>query len=319
MKTTLITHADCENHEATGHPERPERLQAVMKLINVSGLEDDLDMVHAQEVSRELLTRVHPSSYVSNIEAIAPGRESELQTEGLNSQQHNNVWLEPDTYMSTGSLRAARLAAGSCIQAVDRVLAGTADNAFCAIRPPGHHAEIAAPLGFCIFNNIAIAAEYALQHEEINKIAILDFDVHHCNGTVDIFKDRSEVLVCSSFQDPFYPNRYNNYFNDHVIISPLVEGSGSRDFRTAVDQDWTPAIEAHKPDFIFISAGFDAHRDDPVGGLNFSDDDFLWVTELIREYARSYAHDRLVSTLEGGYDLMALASSTLVHLSALKT
>jgi acetoin utilization deacetylase AcuC-like enzyme len=318
MKTILITHSDCDNHEATGHPERPERLQAVLKLISASGLEDDLETVQAQEVARELLTRVHPASYVSNIEAIAPDRESETQAESPGSQQHDNVWLDPDTYMSAGSLRAARLAAGSCVQAVDRVLARTADNAFCAIRPPGHHAEIAAPLGFCIFNNIAIAAEHALQHEGINRIAILDFDVHHCNGTVDIFKDRNEVLVCSSFQDPFYPNRYNNYFNDHIIISPLAEGSGSADFRTSVDRDWTPAIEAHKPDFIFVSAGFDAHRDDPVGGLNFSNDDFLWVTELIREYARSFAQDRLVSTLEGGYDLTALANSTLVHLSALR-
>ncbi len=270
-----------------------------------SGLIQDLDLLQADEISLDNLTSVHPSPFVQQIISAAP-------------HDDNQVWLDPDTYMSQGSLRAARLAAGSGIQAVDLVLSGFADNVFCAVRPPGHHAELAYSMGFCIFNNVAIAAEHALKNPDINKVAILDFDVHHCNGTVDIFKDREEVLVCSSFQHPFYPNRYNDFQNDHVIISPLVAGSGSYEFRAAIESDWTPAIEKHKPDLIFVSAGFDAHEDDPVGELNLVEEDFSWVTRLIRDYAASYTGNRIISSLEGGYNLDALANSVATHINELK-
>jgi acetoin utilization deacetylase AcuC-like enzyme len=306
MKTALITHPDCENHELAGHPERPERLQAVIRHFAESGLESELDYIAAQEISASHLIRTHSPAYIEAVERASPA-EGQL------------VDLDPDTYMSSGSLRASRLAAGACVQAVDEVMMGRADNAFCAIRPPGHHAEIAASMGFCIFNNIAIAADYALQQDQIERVAILDFDVHHCNGTVDIFKDRDEVLVCSSFQNPFYPNRYNDYSNDHIIIAPLAAGDGSTEFRQAIESTWIRAIELHRPDFIFVSAGFDAHRDDPVGQLNLTEDDYTWVTLLISEFAASYAHDRLVSTLEGGYDLRALAHSAMAHVLALRT
>lgn len=305
MKTALITHPDCENHALAGHPERPERLQAVMRYLSESGLESDLDYIAAEEITTAHLNRIHSTTYIEMVEKAAPADGKTFR-------------LDPDTYMSSGSLRAARLAAGACIQAVDQVLQGHADNAFCAIRPPGHHAELSTARGFCIFNNIAIAAEYALQQDEIKRVAILDFDVHHCNGTVDIFKDRDEVLVCSSFQDPFFPNRYNDFSNDHIIISPLAAGDGSIEFRNAIESSWTSAIGAHRPDFILVSAGFDAHRDDPVGQLNLTEDDFIWVSRLIRDFAARYAHDRLVSTLEGGYDLRALAISVLAHVAALK-
>jgi acetoin utilization deacetylase AcuC-like enzyme len=305
MKTALITHPDCENHALPGHPERPERLQAVIRHLTTSGLKTELDCILAEEITPTHLNRVHPSTYTEAVELASPA-EGDL------------IGLDPDTYMSSGSLRAARLAAGACVQAVDEIMAGRADNAFCAIRPPGHHAEVMAAMGFCIFNNIAIAAEYALLHDQVDRVAILDFDVHHCNGTVDIFKDRDEVLVCSSFQHPFYPNRYNDYSNPHVIISPLMAGDGGTEFRRAIETDWTPALESHRPNFVLVSAGFDAHRDDPVGQLNLSEDDFVWVTRLIRDFASSHAKNRLVSTLEGGYDLKALASSTLEHVAALK-
>ena len=214
MKTALLTHPDCADHELPGHPERPERLQAVMRALTESALESELDTRNAEETTLSQLRRVHSAGYIEKVEQDAP----------VNGEV---IALDPDTYMSSGSVRAARLAAGACIQAVDQVLLGQADNAFCVVRPPGHHAEVAAAMGFCIFNNIAIAAEYALQQEPINRVAILDFDVHHCNGTVDIFKDRNEVLGGSSFQDPFYPNRYNNFINAHMVISPLAKGDGS--------------------------------------------------------------------------------------------
>jgi acetoin utilization deacetylase AcuC-like enzyme len=305
MKTALITHPDCENHELAGHPERPDRLQAVMRLLTESGLEAELNYITAAEIATSHLSRIHSPTYIEMVEQASPA-------------DGQVIGLDPDTYMSSGSLRAARLAAGACIQAVDQVMQGHADNAFCAVRPPGHHAEIAAAMGFCIFNNIATAAEYALHLDQIERVAILDFDVQHCNGTVDIFKDRDEVLVCSSFQDPFYPYRYNDYSNQHIVISPLAADDGSFEFRHAIETAWTPAIEAHKPDFVLVSAGFDAHQDDPVGQLNLTEDDYVWVSHLIRNFAASYADNRLVSTLEGGYDIKALASSTLAHITALK-
>ena len=304
MRTTLISHPDCENHECKGHPERPERLRAITDLLAASGLAQDLNLLTAEEIALEDLTSVHPSPFVQHIISLAP--EGSAQ-----------VWLDPDTFMSQGSLRAARLAAGSCIQAVELVLSGQTDNVFCAVRPPGHHAELAASMGFCIFNNIAIGAEHALKHPGIDRIAILDFDVHHCNGTVDIFKDRDEILVCSSFQHPFYPNRYNDFENDHVVTTPLMAGSGSHEFRSAIETQWTPAIERHRPDMIFVSAGFDAHRDDPVGGLKLVEDDFSWITRLIRNYAADFAENRIVSSLEGGYDLKALANSVATHIGEL--
>jgi acetoin utilization deacetylase AcuC-like enzyme len=306
MRTTLISHPDCENHRCDGHPERPERLRAIMTRLSDSGLSQELDMVPAIEVPLKNLTNVHPSPFVEQILSLNPSPDEP-------------VWLDPDTYFGQGSLRAARLAAGSGVQAVDLILNNLADNVFCAVRPPGHHAELATAMGFCIFNNVAIAAEHALKNPAIEKVAILDFDVHHCNGTVDIYKDRNEVLVCSSFQHPFYPNRYYDFQNSHIVISPLQIGSGSYEFRSAIENHWIPAIEQHEPDLILVSAGFDAHRNDPVGGLNLLEDDYAWITRLIRQFADRYAENRLISTLEGGYDLGALADSVAIHLAELKS
>lgn len=303
MKSLLITHPDCTHHLLPGHPENPQRLVAVMDRLRDSGLAQDLEQIEASEASTADLCLAHPEAFVHRIEGL--------------EKQGTIIRVDADTYMSPGSTRAAKLAAGACAEATRKVLAGHARHAFCAVRPPGHHAEFAEAMGFCLFNNIAVAARVALEHADIERIAIIDFDVHHCNGTVDIFKDDERVLVCSSFQKQFYPNRYLDYTNDHVINTPLDAGTAGTEYRRRVEQDWLPALAAHKPDFIFVSAGFDAHVDDPLGWLELVEADYRWVTELIVDQANTFAGGRIVSTLEGGYDLAALAASVEAHVATL--
>ena len=299
----LITHPDCEKHEKPGHPERPERLAAVMKRVHASGLSQDMDVKLATEISDQLLMQVHPKSHIEHV---------------VNSEPDNS-WLhiDPDTYMSAGSVRAAKLAVGACVEATTRVLDGQYQHAFCAIRPPGHHAELMDAMGFCLFNNAAVAAMVALEDPSIDRIAILDFDVHHCNGTVDIFKEDERVLVCSSFQDHFYPHRYLDFSNNHIVTTPLAPGTSSLQYRRAIEASWLKKIEQHQPDFIFVSAGFDAHAEDPLAELRLIDDDYTWITELIVGLADQYAQGRVVSTLEGGYNVEALARSAARHIEAL--
>ncbi|MCH7741220.1 MAG: histone deacetylase family protein [Proteobacteria bacterium] len=303
MTTALYTHPDCNQHRWSKHPERPERLIAVMERISSSGLLHDMEEVSATEISDAQLELAHPPSFIRQIVSSEPAQ-------GLTK-------VEADTYMSPGSLRATRLAAGANAGATESVLNGINERAFCAIRPPGHHAEIAQAMGFCLFNNVAIAAETALQHKDVDRVAILDFDVHHCNGTVDIFKDREEVLVCSSFQENFYPFRYLDFSNEHIISTPLAPGSTGKKFRKEVERSWIPALLSHKPDFIFISAGFDAHKDDPLGQLMLLQEDYTWVTRLIVDIANDLCGGRIVSTLEGGYDLTALANCVEAHVQVL--
>jgi acetoin utilization deacetylase AcuC-like enzyme len=287
----------------SGHPERPERLISVMDRLDSSGLLKELKQVNAQEIEQSRIELVH---HLDLIKLVANGEPE--------SGSHK---IETDTYMSPGSHRAAKLAAGANVMAVEAILRGDCERAFCAIRPPGHHAEIAQVMGFCMFNNIAIAAETALLDERINRVAILDFDVHHCNGTVDIFKDRQEVLVCSSFQEDFYPFRYLDFSNDHIISTPLPVGTGEMGFRKNLEEQWIPALEAHRPDFILISAGFDAHRDDPLASLELEEADYIWVTRTIMDIAATFSEGRLMSTLEGGYNVDALASCVEAHVGTL--
>ena len=303
MKSMLMSHPDCMNHRMGRHPERPERLQAVMDLMEQSGIAKEMRNIQASEVTNSDLALVHPMTHISFIEG--------------SEQKDNIVLIDPDTFMSEGSTRAAKLAVGAVVETTREVLENNIKRGFCAIRPPGHHAELAAAMGFCLFNNVAVAARVALDHPDINRIAICDFDVHHCNGTVDIFKEDERVLVCSSFQDNFYPNRYLDFSNEHIIITPLAAGTSGSDFRRAIEQQWLSEIQSHDPDLIFISAGFDAHRDDPLGGLNLIDEDYRWITRMIVELANSHAAGRIVSTLEGGYDLDALAQSSLAHVEEL--
>ena len=219
--------------------------------------------------------------------------------------------------MGPPTLAAAALAAGAAADAVRALLNDEAKRAFCAVRPPGHHAEAGGAMGFCLYNNVALGAVTALADPRVTRVAILDFDVHHGNGTVDIFKDRPEVLVCSSFQHPFYPHRYTDLDRGHIVNTPLPAGTGSRAFRAAIERDWLPALERHKPQLILVSAGFDAHRLDPLAQLELEEADFRWVTELIVDQAEAYAGGRVASTLEGGYDLAALAQSAAAHVAAL--
>ncbi len=299
----LYTHPDCEHHEMPRHPERPDRLRSVMQHLSVTGMLDDMQVTLAEEITDDSLTMVHPDVYISTVNNSEPN-------EGI-------IKVDSDTYMSPGSKRAAKLAAGACLQATQDVLSGEVNRVFCAVRPPGHHAEVAAAMGFCLFNNIALAAEYALKDDRINKVAIVDFDVHHCNGTVDIFKDRPEVMVCSSFQDHFYPNRYLDYINEHIINLPMAPGTNGNDWRKRVEQEWLVRLECHKPDLLLISAGFDAHKDDPLAQINFVEDDYTWITNQLIALAESQCDGRMISTLEGGYDLEALASCAASHVSTL--
>lgn len=304
MKPIFFTHEDCDEHRMhDGHPERPERRQAIMRYLREKKTLDDWEIREPPLVSREALEHVHDQAYLDRVFASSP-------KEGLTA-------LDADTAMSAGTLRAARLASGALEEAVALVTRGEAKRVFCAMRPPGHHAESDDAMGFCFFNHVGVGAAAAIESPEIEKVAILDFDVHHGNGSVEMFQDRPEVMVCSSFQHPFYPNRYHDAKRDHIINTPLPAGTGSGDFRKAIERDWGPALKKHRPQIVFVSAGFDAHRDDPLGGLRLDEDDFAWITRWIVEVANQDASGRIISTLEGGYDLGALARSVDAHVKAL--
>ncbi len=303
MTTLLLHHSDCEKHVMLDHhPESPARLVEIMR--QLESVSDDIRLraEEATEIHADLFARIHPNSDLSMLAELKPG-------EGI-------ARIDADTSLNKHSLRAARLAAGANITAVEAVLAGRADNAFCAVRPPGHHAESALALGFCIFNNIALAAERALQLGA-ERVAIVDFDVHHCNGTVEIFQDRPEVLVCSSFQFPFYPGRFDQVERPNILLSPLAAATDSAGFRLAIEDSWRSAIKAHRPDLILVSAGFDAHREDPLGGLLLEDSDYRWLTQLLTDLANEHCQGKLVSSLEGGYDIPALGRSFKEHVAAL--
>ncbi len=283
------------------HPERPDRLRAVQQALGQSGLLARLESLEAEPITRTALADLHGDALLAHLDALAPAS-------GL-------VHLDGDTLLNPYSLSAAALAAGAVSSAVEAVLAGPHRRAFCAVRPPGHHAEADTAMGFCFYNSIALGAERALQ--QVDRVAILDFDVHHGNGTVDIFKERPDALVCSSFQHPFYPSRHFAIDRPNIVNTPLPEGTAGAAFRRALERDWAPAVQAHKPDLILISAGFDAHQADPLGGLCLNESDFRWVTEFIADLADEHAGGRIVSALEGGYDLPALGRSVVVHVAAL--
>ena len=302
----FVTHSACLEHLVLpGHPERPERLAYLLAQLKAGGSLDDLDRIPCAPASLDDAARVHDSGLVQWLNASSPD-------EGL-------VRVDPDTTMSPGSLNAALACIGAAKAAVDWVLAQgpSGRRAFCAVRPPGHHAEESASMGFCLFNTIAIAADLALARDDIERVAILDFDVHHGNGTVDIFRDRPEVLVCSTFQFPHYPGRGHDILRPNLVHCPLPAGTSGSDFRRTVEGDWQPALRQHQPDLILISAGFDAHEADPLGDLLLTEDDFDWVTRFIVDAAEQTAQGRVVSALEGGYNLPALAASVQAHLTAL--
>jgi len=304
LPTAYLTHPTCMKHEmGADHPESPARIQAIEDRLIASGLMHYLAHYQASAVTREQLRRVHTASYIESIFAQAP-------TTGL-------VYLDGDTAMNPYSLEAALHAAGAAVQAVDLLMAGQAENAFCNIRPPGHHAGRDSAAGFCIFNNVAVAAAHALDRHGLQRVAIADFDVHHGNGTEAIFHDDPRVMLCSTFRHPYYPYCGAASGNDHIINVPLAAGATGEDFRAAVTRRWLPALARFQPQLLLISAGFDAHREDDMGGLALREADYVWVTEQLKALAARYCQRRIVSVLEGGYALSALGRSATEHIRVL--
>ena len=309
MQTAYISHPLCLKHDMGNyHPESPARIHAIEDQLIASGLFDHLQRHEAPEATREQLLRVHDADYVDFIASSAP--------------QHGIVELDPDTAMNPFSYPAALRAAGAVVLGVDLVMGKKAGSAFCNIRPPGHHAGHARAMGFCIFNNVAVGVAHALAQHGLHRVAIADFDVHHGNGTENIFHDDPRVMLCSTFQHPFYPYLGADSGNDHIINVPLPAGTDGTGFRSAVTQYWLPALERFRPELLLVSAGFDAHRDDGMAMLRLTEADYVWVTEEVKRIAEKYAQGRVVSALEGGYELhalgrSALGRSALAHIKAL--
>jgi acetoin utilization deacetylase AcuC-like enzyme len=285
------------------HPERPARLTAIRDRLLADGLIDLLQQHEAPCAERAQLLRVHSAEHIGRIFAAAPQR-------GL-------VQLDPDTAMNPFSLEAALRAAGAAVLGVDLVMSGAAANAFCSVRPPGHHATRDQAMGFCLFNNVAVGAAHALAAHGLARVAIADFDVHHGNGTEDIFAAEPRVMLCSTFQHPFYPHSGADSGGDRLINVALSSGTGGSGFRAAVSERWLPALEAFQPQLLLISAGFDAHRDDEMAGLALVEADYAWVTEQLKALARRHCAGRIVSLLEGGYELGALGRSVAAHIRVL--
>ena len=285
------------------HPECPARLDAISDRLISDGLDGFLVHHQAPAATREQLERVHLAHYVDEIEAASP-------TSGIH-------YVDPDTALNAHSLSAAQHAAGAAVLATDMVARGECRAAFCAVRPPGHHAMRERAMGFCLFNNVAVGVAHAFAVHGIERAAVVDFDVHHGNGTEDIFANDPRVVMTGTFQYPLYPYSGVNPAGPNMHNVPLSPGSGSDVFRDAFTRRCLPALEAHRPQMIFVSAGFDAHRDDPLANLNLTDGDFGWVTRQLVDVARRHAEGRIVATLEGGYSLPALGRSVAAHLRAL--
>jgi len=304
-RTILLTHKACIEHDpGQGHPERPDRLRAIMKKLDEPAFRP-LDRLEAPSATREQIALTHDRRLVDAVLDSVPAT--------------GHVAIDADTLMSPGSGDAALRAAGAVIAAVDAVVKGEAENAFCAVRPPGHHAEPGRPMGFCLFNNIAIGAAHARAAHGIGRVAMLDFDVHHGNGTQAYAEADASLFFASSHQWPLYPGTgaASETGVGNVVNLPLRATSGGAEFRAAWEREVFPALARFKPELVMISAGFDAHRRDPLGGLQLVEDDYAWITRALIDIAKTHAKGRVLSTLEGGYDLEALASSVAAHVGAL--
>ncbi|MCK2125330.1 histone deacetylase family protein [Thauera aromatica] len=302
--TAFITHRECWLHDMGAmHPECPERLAAINDRLIASGLDMYVSFYDAPVAERVQLARVHAAEYLEELFASVP--------------EHGIRHLDPDTAMSPGTMKAALRSAGAGVLATDLVMKGEIENAFCAVRPPGHHAERAKAMGFCFMNNVAIAAAHALEAHGLERVAIVDFDVHHGNGTEDIFRDDPRVMMAGVFQHPFYPYSGTDNPPPHMRNVPLPAGTRGEAFRQVFSDILMPALRSHNPQMIFISAGFDGHYEDDMGSLGLLEADYVWATEQVKIVAESCGHKRIVSILEGGYALSALARSVVAHIKSL--
>lgn len=304
MTTAFISHPDTLLHVMDGsHPESPARITAIRNALAADGLMDKLQVHEAPAATDEQLLRVHAEDYVRYIRKVAPKA-------GL-------VRLDADTAMGPMSLSAALHASGAVVLATDLVMGSKVDNAFCCIRPPGHHAGRANAAGFCIFNHVAVGVAHAIAKHGLDRIAIVDFDVHHGDGTEDIFRNNPHVMLCSTFQHPFYPGKGADTRTERMINVPLPAGIDGKAYRKAVEENFLPALENFKPQIVFVSAGFDAHAEDPLAHLGLVREDYVWMTQFIKDVAGRFAKGRIVSSLEGGYHLPALAESAVAHIRTL--
>lgn len=304
LPVAYLTHTDCAKHDVgPWHPESPARHAAVDAALRAAPWFGELLEIDAPHATIEQLARAHTRAHIDSIRDATP--------------RSGVTWLDPDTGLNLFSWNAALAAAGAAVRAVDVVMTGEARRAFCNIRPPGHHAEADRAMGFCLFNNIAVGIHHALAVHGLTRVALVDFDVHHGNGSEDIFRNEPRVMLFSSFRHPFYPYSGSRPHDGFVPVPLDAEASGPV-FRGALARDMLPKLDAFKPELICVSAGFDAHRDDPIGGLNLLEDDYAWITHELCALADRHARGRVVSVLEGGYDLGALGRSAVAHVGALR-
>ena len=304
MQTAFISHPACAAHDmGAGHPEQPARLDAIADRLRAAGLLDFLRLEQAPEATRTQLARVHDAGYIEALAAMAPEA-------GL-------AHIDADTSMSPATWEAALRSAGACVLATDLVMRGHVRRAFCNTRPPGHHAERDRAMGFCFFNNVGVGAAHALEEHGLERVAIIDFDVHFGNGTADIARRDPRMLLCSSYQHPLYPGMNPATRWGEEINCPLAAGSGGAELREACEAHWLPALDAFAPQILFLSAGFDAAAGDPLAGLQFTPADYAWLTAELCAWADRHCDGRVVSTLEGGYALDSLAVCAGAHITAL--
>ena len=312
-KTGYFSHPDCRKHEmGEGHPECPERLDAIEDRLLICGLGDALERLEAPLAPIADLELAHGRMHIAALRGLTDCLVDDLKAGGPAHTQ-----IDPDTSINIHSWNAALRAAGAALAATDAVLAGELENAFCAVRPPGHHACRDQSMGFCLFNNVAIAARYALERHGLKRVAIVDFDVHHGNGTENIVAGDQRILMVSFFQHPFYPDGGSRSHASNLVNLPVPAYTKGPKVRELVSSHWLPRLEAYRPEMIFISAGFDGHRDDDLGQLGLLEADFAWMTERIKAVADRHAQGRIVSCLEGGYHLDALARSVEAHIRVL--
>ncbi len=304
MPIAYYSHPQCSLHDnGHEHPEQPARISTIADCLAEAHLEFVLRHLTPPQATREQLCRAHDPAYVDMITKVRPIT--------------GTVHLDGDTCMNPHTLDAALYAAGAAVDAVDRVMKGDFRRAFCNTRPPGHHAEYRHAMGFCIFNNVAVAAAHAIAQYGLKRVAIVDFDVHHGNGTEDIFKDNKQVMYCSTFQHPLYPFSGVDTSSDNIINVPLPPGTDGAAYATAMEERLLPKLNAFAPELLFISAGFDAHLEDPLANLMLTDADYSWITQQLVEVANKHCDGRIISTLEGGYSLPALGRAATAHINAL--